>query len=92
MSTTTTIPGAAPKKKRNRIPLSCTICRKRKVKCDKTRPHCNQCTKTGVAHLCHYMEQNWAQDAKKEISKDNELKNLKERCKILEEKPAVTAS
>lgn len=45
------------------------------------------------------MEQNWAQDAKKEISKDNELKNLKERCKILEEKlarymhnPAVTAS
>ncbi|KAL3235274.1 Heme-responsive zinc finger transcription factor HAP1 [Nakaseomyces bracarensis] len=76
------------KKKRNRIPLSCTICRKRKVKCDKTRPHCNQCTKTGVAHLCHYMEQNWAQDAKREITKDNELKNLKERCKILEEKLA----
>lgn len=82
-----TIPQGA-KKKRNRIPLSCTICRKRKVKCDKTRPHCNQCTKTGVAHLCHYMEQNWAQDAKREITKDNELKNLKERCKILEEKLA----
>ncbi|CCK71934.1 Hap1p KNAG_0I01450 [Huiozyma naganishii CBS 8797] len=72
------------KRKRNRIPLSCTICRKRKVKCDKTRPHCNQCTKTGVAHLCHYMEQSWAEEAEKELSKDMELKNLKERVRYLE--------
>ncbi|CCF59983.1 hypothetical protein KAFR_0I02030 [Kazachstania africana CBS 2517] len=72
------------KRKRNRIPLSCTICRKRKVKCDKIRPHCNQCTKTGVAHLCHYMEQSWAEEAEKELSKENEIKNLKERIKHLE--------
>ncbi|EDO15489.1 hypothetical protein Kpol_467p1 [Vanderwaltozyma polyspora DSM 70294] len=73
------------KRKRNRIPLSCTICRKRKVKCDKTRPHCNQCTKTGVAHLCHYMEQSWAEEAEKELSKEAELKQLKERVKSLKD-------
>ena len=72
------------KRKRNRIPLSCTICRKRKVKCDKIRPHCNQCTKTGVAHLCHYMEQSWAEEAEKELSKETELKNLRDRVKYLE--------
>lgn len=74
-----------PKRKRNRIPLSCTICRKRKVKCDKTRPHCNQCTKTGVAHLCHYMEQTWAEEAERELSKEQELKQLRDRVKSLEE-------
>ncbi|GAV54482.1 hypothetical protein ZYGR_0AM00200 [Zygosaccharomyces rouxii] len=73
------------KRKRNRIPLSCTICRKRKVKCDKTRPNCEQCSKTGVAHLCHYMEQTWAEEAEKEISKESELKKLKNRVKALEE-------
>lgn len=73
------------KRKRNRIPLSCTICRKRKVKCDKTRPHCEQCMKTGVAHLCHYMEQSWAEEAEKEISKETELKQLRDRVKSLEE-------
>ncbi|CCE66030.1 hypothetical protein TPHA_0O00600 [Tetrapisispora phaffii CBS 4417] len=72
------------KRKRNRIPLSCTICRKRKVKCDKTRPHCDPCSKTGVAHLCHYMEQTWAEEAEKELSKENELQQLKERVKSLE--------
>lgn len=77
--------GAKQKRKRNRVPLSCTICRKRKVKCDKGRPHCQQCIKTGVAHLCHYMEQSWAEEAEKEISKETELKQLRERVKCLEE-------
>ncbi|SCU90637.1 LAME_0E09406g1_1 [Lachancea meyersii CBS 8951] len=72
------------KRNRNRVPLSCTICRKRKVKCDKTRPHCTQCVKAGVAHLCHYMEQTWAEEAEKELSKDAELKQLRERIKALE--------
>ncbi|CAG98813.1 Hap1p [Kluyveromyces lactis] len=73
------------KRKRNRVPLSCTICRKRKVKCDKGRPQCQQCVKTGVGHLCHYMEQTWAEEAEKELSKDSELKQLRERVKSLEE-------
>lgn len=73
------------KRKRNRVPLSCTICRRRKVKCDKSRPNCDQCVKTGVAHLCHYMEQAWAEEAEKEISRDMELKQLRSKVKQLEE-------
>ncbi|KAI8383672.1 Zn(2)-C6 fungal-type DNA-binding domain profile [Nakaseomyces glabratus] len=73
------------KRKRNRVPLSCTICRRRKVKCDKSRPNCTQCVKTGVAHLCHYMEQAWAEEAEKEISKEMELKQLRSKVKQLEE-------
>ncbi|SCU97849.1 LAFA_0G13718g1_1 [Lachancea sp. 'fantastica'] len=76
--------GEGNKRNRNRVPLSCTICRKRKVKCDKSRPHCTQCVKTGVAHLCHYMEQTWAEEAEKELSKEAELKQLRERIKALE--------
>lgn len=72
------------KRKRNRVPLSCTICRKRKVKCDKLRPHCEQCSRTGVAHLCHYMEQSWAEEAERERSKESELKALRDRVRRLE--------
>ena len=89
---TTKAPGVTKlKRKRNRIPLSCTICRKRKVKCDKVRPHCNQCTRTGVAHLCHYMEQSWAEEAERELSKEAELKRLRDRVKSLEAALAKTA-
>ncbi|QPG74448.1 hypothetical protein FOA43_001777 [Brettanomyces nanus] len=52
-----------PKKrqrKRNRVPISCTICRRRKVKCDKKKPQCANCVKNGVAHLCRYLEPSWA--------------------------------
>ncbi|AET38434.1 Hap1p Ecym_2732 [Eremothecium cymbalariae DBVPG len=77
-------PGGTAKRKRNRIPLSCTICRKRKVRCDKTKPHCTQCVKTGVVHLCHYMEQSWAGEAEKELSKDAVIKQLQDRVKYLE--------
>lgn len=48
-------------KRRNRVPISCTICRRRKVKCSKERPVCKGCEKTGVGHLCHYIEPVWAQ-------------------------------
>ncbi|GME83250.1 unnamed protein product [Ambrosiozyma monospora] len=53
---------ATPKKqrKRNRVPISCTICRRRKVKCDKKKPQCTNCIKNGVQHLCRYLEPSWA--------------------------------
>ncbi|KAG7746414.1 hypothetical protein KL912_004345 [Ogataea haglerorum] len=61
---------ARPKAKRNRLPLSCTICRKRKVKvsigcrsanpqCDRGRPHCKVCEKYKVAYLCSYQDSSW---------------------------------
>ncbi|KAI0461907.1 hypothetical protein LJB42_004511 [Komagataella kurtzmanii] len=48
------------KRKRNRVPVSCTICRRRKVKCDKKKPICTNCKKNGVPHLCYYLEPSWA--------------------------------
>lgn len=48
-------------RKRNRVPVSCCICRRRKIRCDKTKPKCTNCIKNNVAHLCSYLEPKWAQ-------------------------------
>jgi len=37
---------AAPPQRRRRIPLACTHCRTRKIKCDQKRPVCSQCEKS----------------------------------------------
>ncbi|CEP20812.1 FST3 [Cyberlindnera jadinii] len=78
---------AVASRKRNRVPISCTICRRRKVKCDKKRPICTACEKTGVAHLCHYIDPPWAQP----LSNDElhpealeEMEKLKEKIQELE--------
>ena len=42
---------SVPKPKR----LACMICRKRKLKCDGTRPSCSTCSRLG--HACEYDEQ-----------------------------------
>lgn len=47
----------SPNKKRNRIPTSCLVCRKRKSKCDRTRPVCGTCKKKLIAHLCNYEDE-----------------------------------
>lgn len=49
-------------KKRNRIPSSCSICRKRKSKCDRTKPVCGSCKKKSIAHLCFYETDKAAHD------------------------------
>ncbi|QPG74449.1 hypothetical protein FOA43_001778 [Brettanomyces nanus] len=51
----------APKVKarRHRLALSCSICRQRKVKCDRERPHCKACERYHVTHLCSYDEPSW---------------------------------
>ncbi|KAH7026298.1 fungal-specific transcription factor domain-containing protein [Microdochium trichocladiopsis] len=45
----------APRKiqKRNRPPVSCLLCRTRKVKCDRQQP-CERCVKSGEASFCEY--------------------------------------
>ena len=40
-----------PPRKRNRQALSCTACRERKIKCDRTVP-CSQCVKRGDQQFC----------------------------------------
>ncbi|ODV98635.1 hypothetical protein PACTADRAFT_64824 [Pachysolen tannophilus NRRL Y-2460] len=56
-------------RKRNRVPISCTICRRRKVKCDKGKPTCSNCKKNSVSHLCFYLQPSWAKELE-----DDELK------------------
>ncbi|CAM9022189.1 unnamed protein product [Wickerhamomyces anomalus] len=80
---------AAANKRRNRVPISCTICRRRKVKCDKKRPVCTACHRTGVAHLCHYIDPPWAQPLQNsEINPpqepESEVERLKEKIRQLE--------
>ncbi|KAK6462621.1 hypothetical protein DFJ63DRAFT_287151 [Scheffersomyces coipomensis] len=41
-------------KKRHRVPASCSVCRKRKSKCDRIKPVCGTCKKKSIAHLCYY--------------------------------------
>lgn len=52
--------------KRNRVPVSCLICKRRKVKCDKVKPACGGCVKNGAAHLCTYLEPSWGKDLPKD--------------------------
>ncbi|KAG0671423.1 hypothetical protein C6P45_000590 [Maudiozyma exigua] len=63
------------RKKRNRIPLSCTICRKRRLKCDKQKPSCSNCCLLNISHLCHYMRQTWAENDE-EWSENDEIEFL----------------
>jgi Fungal specific transcription factor domain/Fungal Zn(2)-Cys(6) binuclear cluster domain len=50
-----TVDMAAPKikRKRRRIPLSCNICRYRKMKCDRRQP-CGSCVSLKMENSCHY--------------------------------------
>ncbi|PWN44266.1 hypothetical protein IE81DRAFT_345738 [Ceraceosorus guamensis] len=56
-----------PPRKRNRAALSCTLCRERKVKCDRVIP-CTQCIKRGDQAFCH-LDPNKTGPAPKQPSK-----------------------
>lgn len=45
--------------KRQRVPISCSVCRKRKIKCDRKKPFCSSCLRSGVEHLCQYEKPVW---------------------------------
>lgn len=42
------------KARRDRVSLSCSVCRECKVKCDRGRPHCTRCEKHGCSDQCEY--------------------------------------
>ena len=68
----------ASRKKRNRVPLSCTICRKRRLRCDKQKPSCSNCCLLNISHLCHYMRQTWAEN-EEEWLEDDEIGFLRRK-------------
>lgn len=45
-------------KKRHRVAIVCLNCRKKKIKCDKKKPSCENCVKTGLT--CLYQDLVWA--------------------------------
>ncbi|CDK29752.1 unnamed protein product [Kuraishia capsulata CBS 1993] len=48
------------KRKRNRPSISCLLCKKRKVKCDRQRPTCGTCKRSGMpAEACVYADSRW---------------------------------
>ncbi|ONH69798.1 Heme-responsive zinc finger transcription factor HAP1 [Cyberlindnera fabianii] len=64
-------------RKRARVPNSCTVCRKRKVKCDKAKPACGQCTKRNTVDTCTYEEFPWrvlSQEAVPDVSRQELMK------------------
>lgn len=63
------------KKPRFRVPTSCTVCRHRKMKCDKARPSCSSCKKSKTPVSCVYEDQPW--------SPTNEIHRLKEQNRLL---------
>ncbi|CAL1705458.1 unnamed protein product [Somion occarium] len=46
-------PEEPPKKKRRRQALSCTECKRRKIKCDRAQP-CGPCARRGEQHKCQW--------------------------------------
>lgn len=53
------VDGAVPASKRKRTITSCALCRKKKVRCDKSRPVCGYCKRTGLMLKCEYPEPSW---------------------------------
>ncbi|CAG8982226.1 hypothetical protein HYALB_00014052 [Hymenoscyphus albidus] len=48
-------PVAKPVRKRDKIQLSCTFCRRKKLKCDRNQP-CRTCVGRGVGRSCTYIQ------------------------------------
>lgn len=51
-----------------RVPVSCSVCRKRKVKCDRKKPHCTNCVRHNQEYLCVYSEKADLQNARSSVS------------------------
>ncbi|ODV98638.1 hypothetical protein PACTADRAFT_64834 [Pachysolen tannophilus NRRL Y-2460] len=70
---------ARQRRTRNRIPVACSVCRKRKVKCDKGRPQCDVCRKYNVSHLCFYEEPTWSNNVVSKKSEESEVPKKKNK-------------
>lgn len=74
------------KRKRKRLSISCTTCRKRKIKCDRKRPTCGACQKNNVpVHLCIYDDSPWVSSLVKEQTLQTEIESLVEQRNSLKQ-------
>ncbi|KAH8832276.1 hypothetical protein DL96DRAFT_1810955 [Flagelloscypha sp. PMI_526] len=68
------------RKRRKRQTLSCSECKRRKIKCDRVQP-CSPCTKRGEAHLCVWIG---GGEANEKYVTRSDFDALTERVKRLE--------
>ncbi|GAA5914952.1 hypothetical protein JCM8208_000782 [Rhodotorula glutinis] len=75
-----------PKKKRNRVALSCAECKRRKIKCDRVMPVCGNCTKRGRPSECAWDVFQPSNDAflPPSIARTSELESLAHRLAHVE--------
>ncbi|KAH8157947.1 hypothetical protein CIB48_g10306 [Xylaria polymorpha] len=78
--------------RRNRPPVSCLLCRTRKVKCDRQQP-CERCVKSGEASFCEYAPRAARKPRGSEPRTQQEVRNkpeagskpvLQERLRLIE--------
>ncbi|CCH46162.1 Zinc finger transcription factor YRR1 [Wickerhamomyces ciferrii] len=69
--------------KRQKITLSCTECRRRKIKCDHKKPICENCIKKNLQDQCTYSTSPWIQIISSENQIYEEIKSLKKENDLL---------
>lgn len=52
-----------PRNHRNRVAAACTVCRRRKMKCDKAKPACLLCVENETVDFCKYDAKPWEREA-----------------------------
>lgn len=76
------------KKNRVRIPKSCSVCRVKKIKCDRKTPFCGSCSENNTGHLCKYDQTAWLMegpaDSSSTTSLQKEIFKLRSRITTLE--------
>lgn len=76
------------KKNRVRIPKSCSVCRVKKIKCDRKTPFCGSCSENNTGHLCKYDQTAWLMEgppeSKSTASLQKEIFKLRSRITTLE--------
>lgn len=69
--------------KRQKITLSCTECRRRKIKCDHKKPVCDNCIKKSLQDQCTYSTSPWIQIISSENQIYEEIESLKRENDLL---------
>lgn len=69
--------------KRQKITLSCTECRRRKIKCDHKKPVCENCIKKNLQEQCTYSTSPWIQIISSENQIYEEIESLKRENDLL---------
>ncbi|ODQ80780.1 hypothetical protein BABINDRAFT_160993 [Babjeviella inositovora NRRL Y-12698] len=77
------LPDTKPRKTRNRIPTSCLVCRGRRIKCGKQKPHCLNCQANDSVAMCFYEQKSTRKAMCEQRSLRLEIGELQKRFSVL---------